>query len=236
MSFENIILASGNRCFFILYRYTMKKIQLQEFSKLIQQEIDVLDTRDTEEFKSGFIPSSINVPLKGLKEWAAVVLKKEAPLLIVVEEGKEAEVLALLQEAGFKNIKGRLDGGFTAWHQAGLAIDMIIDVEPDELMMDIPFDDNLVVVDVRNPIEYAEGHLKDAVNIPMNDISDPVIIAQFSETDNMYLHCGGGTRSVIAASVFKKHGIHNLHNIAGGWKKIKEEPKADIVKEPDVLN
>ncbi len=214
----------------------MKKIQLQEFSKLIQQEIDVLDTRDTEEFKSGFIPSSVNVPLKGLKEWAAVVLKKEAPLLIVVEEGEETGVLAILQDAGFNHIEGSLDGGFAAWQQAGHSIDMIIDVEPDELMMDIPFDDNLVVVDVRNPIEYAEGHLKDAVNIPMSDISDPVTIAQFSETDNIYLHCAGGTRSVIAASLFKKHGIHNLHNIAGGWKKMKEEPKADIVKEPDILN
>lgn len=214
----------------------MKKIQLQEFSKLVQQGIDVLDVRDTEAFKTGFIPSSVNIPVKGLKEWATAVLKQDAPLLIVAEEETEAEVLALLQEAGFKNIEGSLNGGFSAWQQAGLAIDMIIDVEPDELMMDIQFDDNLVVVDVRNPIEYAEGHLKDAVNIPLHDISDPVTIAQFNETDNIYLHCGGGTRSVIAASVFKKHGIHNLHNIAGGWKKIKEEPKANIVKEPDVLN
>lgn len=214
----------------------MKTIATEEFFNLIQQGADVLDTRSVEEFKKGFIPSSINIPAKGIKDWAAGLLKKEAPLLLVTEAGNEDETTAALQEAGYTNITGHLEGGFEAWQAAGKRIDMIIDVEPDELMMDIPFDENLIVVDVRKPIEYAEGHLKDAVNIPLHEISDPLKIAQFEESDNLYLHCGGGTRSVIAASVLKKHGVHNLRNITGGWKKIKEEPKAEIVKQPDVLN
>lgn len=214
----------------------MKKLQVAEFSDLIKSEIDILDTRPVEEFKQGFIPSSINIPAKGIKDWAAGILDKSAPILLLASSGTEGESAAALKDAGYNNVAGYLDGGFEAWQAAGNRTDMIIDVEPDELMMDIPFDENLVVIDVRNPLEYAEGHLKDAINIPLNEIDDPLKISQFGETDNLYLHCGGGTRSVIAASVLKKHGVHNLRNIAGGWKKIKEEPKAQIVKEPDVLN
>ena len=214
----------------------MTKLSVTEFSKIMQEGLDVLDTRGTEEFKSGFIPSAIHIPLKGIKEWSQGILPKEAPLLLITDSGKENEAETILKEAGYHQFAGYLDGGFEAWQKAGEKIDMIVDVESDELMMDIPFDENLVVVDVRKPMEYAEGHLKDALNIPLSQIDDPLKISQFGETDNLYLHCGGGTRSVIAASVLKKHGVHNLRNIAGGWKKIKGEPKAEIVKEPDVLN
>jgi len=214
----------------------MKKLQIEDFSNLINQEVVVLDTRNTEDFKAGFIPSSINIPLKGLKDWATGLIEKNDPVLLLTENGKEQESLEILVAAGFTNVEGYLNGGYGAWHQAEHKIDMVIDVEPDELMMDIPFDENLVVIDVRKPMEFAEGHLKQAVNIPLAEIGDPLKIAQINDADNLYLHCGGGTRSVIAASILKKHGIHNLRNIAGGWKKIKEEPKAEIVKEPKVLN
>lgn len=214
----------------------MKKLQIEEFSKLVKQEMDILDTRPVEEFKAGFIPSSINIPLKGIKDWAPGVLKKQEPLLLVTEPGKEEETEAALKAAGYNKVEGFLNGGFEKWKTEGNRIDMIIDVESDELMMDIPFDDNLVIVDVRKPMEFAEGHLRDAMNIPLNEMNDPLKISGFGESDNLYLYCGGGTRSVIAASVLKKHGVHNLRNIVGGWKKIKDEPNAEIVKEPDVLN
>lgn len=214
----------------------MKKLGVEDFKDFIKQEIDILDTRPVEDFKAGFIPSSVNIPLSGIKDWAAGILKKGEPLLLVTESGGELEAEAALKNAGYDTVEGYLEGGFESWKESGNRADMIIDVEPDELMMDIPFDDNLVVIDVRKPMEFAEGHLKDSINIPLAEIEDPLKISTFGETDNLYLHCGGGTRSVIAASVLKKHGVHNLRNIVGGWKKIKEEPKAQIVKEPNVLN
>jgi rhodanese-related sulfurtransferase len=113
---------------------------------------------------------------------------------------------------------------------------MIIDVEADELLMDIPHDNKLVVLDVRRPAEYADGHLKDAVNIPLNDMNDPGTIAELEDEPNYYVHCAGGYRSVIAASLIKRQGIHNLRNVLGGWAKIKEQEKAEIVKETSVLN
>jgi hydroxyacylglutathione hydrolase len=103
-------------------------------------------------------------------------------------------------------------------------------------MMDLPFDPNLVVLDVRKPTEFAEGHLKDAVNLPLNDMTDPGSMANIEDTQNLYVHCAGGYRSVIAVSMLKKQGIHNLRNVAGGWGKIKEQKGVEIVKEKSVLN
>jgi hydroxyacylglutathione hydrolase len=133
-------------------------------------------------------------------------------------------------------VKGYLDGGFNSWKKSGEPSDMIVTVEADELMMDIPFDPNLVVIDVRKPAEYAEGHLKDALNLPLSDMTDPGNLANIDDNQNLYVHCAGGYRSVIASSLLKRQGIHNLRNISGGWNKIKEQGKAEVVKEKSVLN
>ena len=102
--------------------------------------------------------------------------------------------------------------------------------------MDIPFDDHLLVIDVRKEPEFAEGHVKDAVNLPLNNLVDPGSMANINDTDNLYVHCAGGYRSVIACSMLKRQGIHNLRNITGGWAKIKEEKKIKTEKETSVLN
>ncbi len=119
---------------------------------------------------------------------------------------------------------------------AGEPVDIIIDVEADELMMDIPFDPNLKIVDVRREPEFADGHLPNTINLPLNEMTDPGLLAQFEDNDNLYVHCAGGYRSVIAASLLKKQGIHNLRNVLGGWAKIKEQPNVEIVKEASLLN
>lgn len=157
-------------------------------------------------------------------------------MLLVTEQGQEKETIVRLARVGFDKVKGYLEGSFEAWQKAGEDIDMIIDIEADELMMDLPHDNNLVVVDVRRTTEFADGHLKDAKNIPLIDMTDPAEIANLEETQNLYVHCAGGYRSVIAASLLKRHGIHNLRNVLGGWGKIKEQEKAEIVKETSVLN
>jgi hydroxyacylglutathione hydrolase len=102
--------------------------------------------------------------------------------------------------------------------------------------MDIPHDDNLVIVDVRKENEFAEGHVKDAINLPLSDMTDVAQIAQLEENQNIYIHCGTGYRSLIAASILKKHGYHNIRNIVGGWAKIKEQKNIKTEKEASVLN
>ena len=212
-------------------------LNIAAFKKEMEDNAVILDTRPADQFTQGFVPGSIFIGLEGrFAEWAGSLLSFTSPMILVTEPGKEKETIIRLARVGLDNVKGYLEGGFEVWKQSGEPIDMIIDVEADELMMDIPHDPNLVVLDVRRETEFADGHLKDAVNLPLNEMTDPGSMANIEETQNLYVHCAGGYRSVIAASLLKRQGIHNLRNITGGWGKIKEQERAEIVKETNVLN
>ena len=216
----------------------MTTLSVEEFKeRLKDEEMLILDTRPADQFTMGFIPGSIFIGLEGrFAEWAGSLLPFDSPILLVTEPGKEKETIIRLARVGFSKVRGYLAGGYESWKKSGEPIDLIIDVEPDELMMDIPFDDRLVVVDVRKPAEFADGHIKDARNIPLSEMSDPAVLANLEEDQNIYVHCAGGYRSVIASSLIKRQGIHNLRNVVGGWDKIKEQEKVEIVKETSVLN
>jgi len=216
----------------------MKGLSIEEFKKcLANDEVILLDTRRATEFTKGFVPGSISIGLEGrFAEWAGSLFSFEAPMVLVTDPGKEKETIVRLARVGFDKVKGYLEGGYETWKNAGEPIDIIVDVEPDELMLDIPHDPNLVVLDVRRETEFADGHLPDAVNIPLTDMVDPGRLAKLEEDQNLYVHCAGGYRSVIASSILKRQGIHNLRNVVGGWNKIKEQEKVEIVKEKSVLN
>lgn len=199
--------------------------------KAANDDVLIIDTRASTVFTSGFVPASINIGLDGrFAEWAGSLLPFDKTFLLVTESGKEKESVIRLARVGFEKFGGYLQGGYEAWQQAGEEIDMIIDVEPDEMIMDLPFDDNAVVIDVRKENEYAAGHVKGSLNFPLDTLTDPGILSDFEETHNLYIHCQGGYRSVIAASLIKRQGIHNLRNVLGGWNKIKEEEKVQIEK------
>ena len=212
-------------------------LSVKDFKEKITDDTILLDTRDSIEFTKGFVPGSISIGLDGrFAEWAGSLLSFDSPMLLVTDPGKEKESIVRLARVGFDKIMGYLDGSYEAWKNAGEEIDMVIDVEADELLMDMRHDDKLVVLDVRKETEFADGHLKDALNIPLQELRDPGNMATLEEDQNIYVHCGGGYRSVIAASLMKKQGFHNLRNVIGGWGKIKKEEGAEIVKEKKVLN
>ena len=215
----------------------LTSLSIDAFKKLQEQAVLVLDTRHATAFTKGFVPGSIFIGLEGrFAEWAGSLLPFDKPMIIVTEPGKEEETIIRLSRVGFDKIQGYLNGGFDAWAKSGEPIDMIIDVEPDELAMDIPHDPNLLVVDVRRETEYADGHVKDAQNLPLNEMNDLANLAHFEDNQNIYIHCEGGYRSVIAASLLKRQGVHKLRNVLGGWRKIKQLENIRIEKETSVLN
>lgn len=215
----------------------MQALSIAALQQLIEEDVIILDTRNTEEFTKSFVPGAISIAVsEKLEEWVNTLLSPTDPIALITAAGDEEKVYSRLEKAGFTNLKGYLDGGFPAWEKSGEETDMIINVEADELMMDIPFDDSLVILDVRKPGEFADGHLKDAINIPLADMKDPGSMANIEDSHNLYVHCAAGYRSVIAASMLKRQGIHNLRNVLGGWNSIKEEEKAEIVKEASGLN
>ena len=102
--------------------------------------------------------------------------------------------------------------------------------------MDIPHDKNLVILDVRRDAEFADGHVKGAINIPLAEFVDPSSMVNLEEDQNLYINCRTGYRSVIAASLMKRQGIHNLYNVLGGWEKIRLEEKIEQERETSILN
>jgi glyoxylase-like metal-dependent hydrolase (beta-lactamase superfamily II)/rhodanese-related sulfurtransferase len=216
----------------------LQALDLASFRKWITEgEAMLLDTRSSQVFVAGFIPGSISIGLDGrFAEWAGSLLPFDKPIVLVTAPGEEKESVIRLARVGFDKVQGYLEGGFPAWQHAGEPIDMVIDVLPDELAMDIPFDENLLVIDVRRETEFADGHIKDALNIPLHELADPVRMASLEERFNIYVHCGGGYRSIIAASLLKRQGIHNLRNVTGGWKLIREQKGIEIIKDKSVLN
>jgi glyoxylase-like metal-dependent hydrolase (beta-lactamase superfamily II)/rhodanese-related sulfurtransferase len=205
-----------------------KGLQPVDLATLIQWKADqkdlvMLDTRKAEVFADGYVPESIFIGLEGrYAEWAGMLLPYDKDILMVTEPGREEESLVRLTRVGFENIIGFLNGGYEAWKKSGEEIDLLINVEPDELIMDLPFDDHLVVLDVRNPTEFEAGHVDDAENLPLEKLRDPGTMALIEETDNVYVHCAGGYRSTIASSLLKRQGIHNIRNVIGGYKAISE--------------
>lgn len=208
----------------------MRPLEPKAFQKAGQQEnVWIIDTRDKEVFTQGFVPGAIFIGLNGrFAEWAGSLIPFDKELLVITEPGMEKEAMTRLARVGFDKMIGYLDGGFDAWQKAGLPTDLIIDVLSDELAMDIPFDPQLLVLDVRKETEFDEGHVAEAVNIPLPQLLNPIRVAAIEDTDNIYIHCQSGYRSVIGASILKKQGFHNLRNVQGGWKAIEQEPKIPV--------
>lgn len=215
----------------------LKPLSVEELKQLMETDALVVDTRPAAQFTQGFIPGSVFIGLEGrFAEWAGSLLPFDKSLILVCEAGKEKEAVTRLARVGFSKMVGFVKDGVEAWKAAGEPLDMIVEVEADEMAMDIPFDQNLVILDVRRPAEFADGHVKDALNLPLNEMADAASMAQLEEEQNIYVHCAGGYRSVVAASLLKRQGIHNLRNVLGGWSKIKEQEKIEFEKEKSVLN
>jgi glyoxylase-like metal-dependent hydrolase (beta-lactamase superfamily II)/rhodanese-related sulfurtransferase len=206
-------------------------LSVEAFKALADNDdILILDTRPAAVFTEMFVPGSISIGLDGrFAEWAGSLLPFNRPIVLVTEHGKEKETAVRLARVGLDNVVGYLDGGLEAWVAAGEPIDMIIDIEPEELAMDLPHDNKLEVIDVRKPSEFDAGHVKGATNVPLDTLSDVGNIAMIDPDANLYVHCAGGYRSVIAASLLKRQGYHNLRNVLGGFGKMKNVKGMPVV-------
>lgn len=208
---------------------SMKALTVAEFIEAENAGAWILDTRPSTVFTEGFIPHAISIGLDGrFAEFAGGLLPFHQPLILVTDAGKEEETVVRLARVGFDKVQGYLKGGFEAWKEAGKRTDMIVDIEPEELAMDIPFDDKLQVLDVRKVGEYDAGHIKNAQNIPLSELIYPLNMAQVDDEANLYVHCAGGYRSVIACSILKKEGFHNLRNVLGGFAKMSQVDKMPL--------
>ena len=190
----------------------------------------VLDVRHQNEFVKGHIPRSIFIGLDGgFAPWVGTLIGDVSqPILLVAPEGREEEAVTRLSRVGFDQTLGILKGGFQAWKTAGKDYDSISSVPASELA-EAHAQSVVSVFDVRKPAEFQSEHVEGATNAPLDFLNDH--LATFPQNKPFYIHCAGGYRSVIAASILKSRGIHNLIDVAGGFKAIAqtELPKSNYV-------
>jgi len=193
----------------------------QEFEDTANQTGAILlDTRDPQLFAKGFIPNSINIGLNGqFAPWVgALITDLEQPLLLITDEGKEQETITRLTRVGYDNTIGYLDGGFERWTDAGKEIDTIESISAEAFEQAVRQSD-ITALDVRKPGEYESEHLEFTLSRPLDFINDWT--AEINAKNTYYIHCAGGYRSMIAASILKSRGVENVIDIAGGYGAIK---------------
>jgi len=187
----------------------------------------ILDTRKPQVFNKGFIPNAIFIGIDGsFASWVGTLITDiDQPILIVADEGREEEVVKRLARVGYDNSLGYLKGGIESWKKAGKEVDSITSISAEELAQRKATDKDINIVDVRKPSEYQSEHIVDASNVPLDYINEQM--DQLNKDTTYHLHCAGGYRSMIMASILKARGYEKLIDVAGGFTAI---AKTDIDK------
>jgi len=181
----------------------------------------ILDVRHQDDFAKGHIPRSIFIGLDGsFAPWVGTLISdvKQSILLVTPKERQE-EAITRLSRVGFDSTLGFLNGGFEAWKDTGRDYDTVTSIPALEFKKVIE-KDQVHVFDVRKESEYQSEHIEKAKNTPLDFLNN--YLTDFPTEDVLYVHCAGGYRSMIASSILKSRGIHNIIDIAGGFKAIKK--------------
>ena len=179
----------------------------------------VLDTRNATDFANGFIPNSINIGLDGsFAQWVGEMIPDiKQEILLVSNPGYEDEAMIRLSRVGYDGCIGYLEGGFDTWKKAGKEVDTVKRISAEEFAK-IHENEKPLTIDIRKKSEFQSQHITDAVNIPLNEINDH--LAEFPKDKPFILHCAGGYRSMIAASMLKQRGWDNFSDVIGGFTEI----------------
>lgn len=193
----------------------------REFEAVANQgDVVVLDVRHENDFVKAHIPNSIFIGIQGnFAPWVGSILRDvNQKLLLVIPEGREEETITRLSRVGFDHVLGYLKGGIYAWTDAGFETDSIHSISPEAFANQL--NSKSIVVDARKPGEYEAEHVENAINLPLDNVNEN--FQSVPKGEDFFLHCAGGYRSVIMASILKSRGIHNMINVEKGMSGIKQ--------------
>lgn len=189
----------------------------------------VLDTRKDGDYSKLSVPGSINIGLGGqFAPWVgALIADVHQPILLITELGKEEETLTRLSRVGFDNVLGYLEGGIEAWAADGRDVDTVHRITAQEFASQ--YNKDMKIIDVRRVGEYSAEHIDESYNRPLDVIND--WFSTLDPEEHFFMHCAGGYRSMIAASILKSRGVTNFTEIEGGFGAISKTdvPKTDFV-------
>jgi len=197
-----------------------KPLALEDFKNEVNKGTLILDTRNADDFEKGFVPGSVNIGLNGqYANWVGTLIPIQQPIVLVTENGKEEESVLRAARVGYENITGYLEGGIESWKNNGLEFHTISSVDA-ATFTNLLKTGSYTALDVRKPGEYESSHVKDSVFVSLSDI--PQHYNKLDKSITYLIFCGGGYRSMIAASLLKKNGFENVVNVYGGFGKIKD--------------
>ncbi|GIZ08615.1 rhodanese-like domain-containing protein [Flavobacterium sp. UMI-01] len=227
----------GYESFESVLNHGMKAIHVSDFETITENTgALILDSRESQEFADGHIPQSINIGIDGsFALWVGELIEDvKQPIILVTAPGKEEETVTRLSRVGFDNIVGHLEGGFESWQKANKEIDSVHRITATTFEKEFELGKSKVI-DVRKENEYNAEHINDAYLRPLAYIND--WIEEINPKEHFYMHCGGGYRSMIAASILQARGFRNFTEIEGGFAAIAKTniPKTDFVCQSKVL-
>ncbi|MDT0556196.1 MBL fold metallo-hydrolase [Patiriisocius hiemis] len=189
----------------------------------------MLDTRDAEEFAKGFIPNSINIGLDGnFAQWVGELIPDvKQQILLITDVGKEDEAITRLSRVGYDYTIGYLQDGFESWNKADKSFNTVERIDVKTIAS--KYEEKPVIFDVRKKSEFDSEHIIGAENVPLNEINEH--LSEIPKDGPVYLHCAGGYRSMIAASILKQRGWDNITDVRGGFKALAETeiPKSEYI-------
>ncbi len=193
----------------------------------IQKDVLILDVRTAQEFAQAYIPNSLFIGLDGqFAPWVGSVIEHlHTPIILIAPQGREAEAALRLSRVGYDNCLGYLDGGFETWLEANMPIEKIESI-PAETFADL-YRNGVNTLDVRKPGEYSVNHLDAAKSKPLDFIAEWV--DGLDKHLPYYVHCAGGYRSMIAASMMKRHGYKTVMDVAGGFGAIQKSSLFELI-------
>jgi hydroxyacylglutathione hydrolase len=215
----------------------MRAINVEDFETIAENTgALILDTRNNGDFAKGFIPQSINIGINGdFAPWVgALIGDVKQPIILVTEIGQEEESVTRLSRVGFDNLIGHLAGGFEAWKKAGKETDTINRITADEFAKEVKIGESKVI-DIRKDSEYAAEHVDEAYSKPLANINE--WIKDIDPKEPFFIHCAGGYRSMIAASILQARGFRNFSEIEGGFNAVAQTgvPRTDFVCQSKTL-
>jgi hydroxyacylglutathione hydrolase len=215
----------------------MKAINVLDFENIVEVSgALILDTRNSGDFSKGYIPQSISIGISGdFAPWVGSLIADVAqPIILITEIGKEEESITRLARVGFDNLVGHLDGGFESWKNAGLETETVHRINAEQFANELNIEKNKII-DIRRDGEYQSEHIENAYSRPLATINDWV--KDINPDEHFYMHCAGGYRSMIAASILQARGFRNFTEIEGGYNMINKTniPRTDFVCQSKIL-
>jgi hydroxyacylglutathione hydrolase len=218
-------------------QHGMHPLSITEFETVAEKKAAlILDTRNNGDFSKGYIPQSINIGINGdFAPWVgALIADVNQPIVLVTEVGKEEETVTRLSRVGFDNLVGHLQGGFEAWKNAGKEIDHVNRITAAQFQTEVKIGESKII-DIRKESEYSAEHIEEAFSKPLANIND--WIKDIDPNEHFFMHCAGGYRSMIAASILQARGFRNFTEIDGGFNAISKTdiPRTDFMCQSKVL-